>query len=355
MTALSPQRRMGGTASVTPRSPASAASPRADREVGRDPAPRRPGAAPPASCRVRGPRGPPARRPPPPGRMRRCRLPPAGGRGPAPSVATCCATAVFSPEKLKSHPLPAEQRSGKAYGSRIALGSQALQCGPTRPAQAEQLGHLVERLAHRVVDGPAEPPVTAYALHGHALAMTAGDEEQQVREGCSASDQTREAGRQRVGFQVVDGDERFSARNGQSLGEAGAHDQAADKAGTGRGGAMLSRSATRSFAWSRTPPRPAQEGAAGGRAPRSPGPRRHRPRGSCWLSTASARIVPSPARIAAAVSSQDVSIASVGFVMRGGPERHCCYAAVQQACTARRRPPSLADVPPLLLSSSCGA
>ena len=61
-------------------------------------------------------------------------------------------------------------------GVRVALGRLARDDGTARIAQAQRLRHLVERLAHRVVDGSAQRFVVAPALHMHEQRVAARHE-----------------------------------------------------------------------------------------------------------------------------------------------------------------------------------
>ncbi len=127
----------------------------------------------------------------------------------------------------------AQQRAREGEAGGVAPGGQAFQRRAARPAQAEHLGHLVERLAHRVVDRAAEPAVTANAFNRDALAMPAGHQQQQIGERGPAPGHARQPRGQCMRLQVVDRQERQAAGDGDALAEAAAHDQPADQPGPG--------------------------------------------------------------------------------------------------------------------------
>ncbi len=115
-------------------------------------------------------------------------------------------TAVFRPENEKSGlSRPSMGRgNGKRPGSprlRLALHFRAARIG-----QAQHLGHLVEGLAHRVVDRRADALIVADAAHGDELRVAARHEQQQIGERHVLG----ETGRQGVRLQVIDGDERLA-------------------------------------------------------------------------------------------------------------------------------------------------
>ena len=58
---------------------------------------------------------------------------------------------------------------------RVAVHREPLQCRAARPAQAQQLRHLVERLAGRIVHRAAQQDMAPDPLDRHALTMAAGD------------------------------------------------------------------------------------------------------------------------------------------------------------------------------------
>ena len=143
------------------------------------------------------------------------------GSAPVPWRATSCATAVFRPEKLKSH--PARPSSGRGNAN-------------LRGSPPEQLRHLVERLARGIVHRAAQPHVPPDTLHRDALAVSAGNQQQQVGERHPALDQAGQPRGQRVRLQVVHRHIGQPVRDRDALGEQTADDQPADqpRAGAGR-------------------------------------------------------------------------------------------------------------------------
>ncbi len=124
---------------------------------------------------------------------------------------------------------PSLHRPREVEALGIALGRLALDRGATRIGQSEHLGDLVEGLADRVVDGAAELEVVADAAHGEQLRMPPRDEQQQIGKG-EIVGQPR---RQRMGFQMVDGDEGLARDERNRLGGGQANHDATDEAGTG--------------------------------------------------------------------------------------------------------------------------
>ena len=198
MTALSVHSRTGGATNANPAAAAAAVSAARTAPFA---------ATPPAttsSARL-GPRpasspsharpGPPAPRPPRAESLRRCPRPPASAMRPAPCRATSCATAVFSPEKLKSQPGRPSIGRGKAKRRGSPASRQPLQRRPARPAQAEQLRHLVERLAGRIVHRAAQPHMAPHPFHRDALAVPARHQQQQIGKLGPARAPVRAAGR----------------------------------------------------------------------------------------------------------------------------------------------------------------
>ena len=129
-----------------------------------------------------------------------------------------------------------QQRPRERKPPRIAAGRQLLQRRPARPAQPEQLRHLVERLARGIVHRAAQPHVPPDTLHRDALAVSAGNQQQQVGERHPALDQAGQPRGQRVRLQVVHRHIGQPVRDRDALGEQAADDQPADqpRAGAGR-------------------------------------------------------------------------------------------------------------------------
>ena len=108
---------------------------------------------------------------------------------------------------------------------RIASDRRLLDRRAAGKAQAQQLGGLVETLAGRIVDGGAEPREVAGAAHRQQLAMAARHKQQQI----GKRDRLGQAHRQRMPFEMIDGDERLVVREGQRLGGHDADHHAADQ------------------------------------------------------------------------------------------------------------------------------
>ena len=119
------------------------------------------------------------------------------------------------------------------HGSRQIdrVGVAALgQFGERRAAgvgQAEQFGGLVESFSGRVVESLAEQFVLSDAGHAHQLAVAAGDQQRDEREGRWRARQQR---RQQVAFEVVYRHRRDAERGGQAFGKGGADEQRASQA-----------------------------------------------------------------------------------------------------------------------------
>jgi hypothetical protein len=100
---------------------------------------------------------------------------------------------------------------------------------PARPGQAEELRRFVEGLPHRIVQRGAEPAVATHPLYRHALAMPAGEQQQQIGKGKGGRMHARQPGRQRMRFQVVDGQVGNAPRRRDALAERRADQQPADQ------------------------------------------------------------------------------------------------------------------------------
>ena len=114
----------------------------------------------------------------------------------------------------------------------IAAARGALDLRAARIGQPEHFCHLVEGLAHGVVDGGAEPHIVADADHGDDLGVTAGGEEQAIGKRQRAGQPRR----QRVGLEMVHRDQRRIVHHRDRLRGGQPDDHAADQAGTGGGG-----------------------------------------------------------------------------------------------------------------------
>ena len=124
---------------------------------------------------------------------------------------------------------PAEHRPRKRKARGIARARGLLDRRAAGLRQAEQLGGLVEGFAERVVDGGAEADVAADVLDQQQLRVPAGDEQQQI----GRLETLGQADRQRVGFEVIDGDQRQAVNQRDRLRRGEADEQAADQAGAG--------------------------------------------------------------------------------------------------------------------------
>ena len=78
--------------------------------------------------------------------------------------------------KAEAHVARVHHGARELDGLRVALGALRRHHGAARVAQAERLGHLVERLAHRIVDGGAQHAVIAPAAHMHEHGVSAADQ-----------------------------------------------------------------------------------------------------------------------------------------------------------------------------------
>ena len=122
-------------------------------------------------------------------------------------------------------------------GNRIASGSpvdgQPVDGRPAGVAEAEVAGDLVEGLAGGVVDGGAEHPVLAVALHEHDERVAARHQQHHERELEVGFVEER---RVEVRLEVVDGDERHVPGQRERLGGGDAHEQRAHEARAVGGG-----------------------------------------------------------------------------------------------------------------------
>ena len=126
-------------------------------------------------------------------------------------------------------PRPVEERTRQGEADRVALARRRLDGGPARWTEPEELRDLVEGLARGVVDRPPEAPEALGPLHRQELAMTARDQQHEVREGNLVGQPRGE----RVSGEVVDAIERQAAAGGESLGE---HDAGKDPSDQPRAG-----------------------------------------------------------------------------------------------------------------------
>ncbi len=102
----------------------------------------------------------------------------------------------------------------------------ALDLRSARIAEAQQLRGLVEGFADRIVERRAEPHVFSDIEHGENLRMPAGGEEQAVGKRRAVGQPRGE----RVGFEMIDGDQRLLGDQRDRLGGGQPDDDAADQA-----------------------------------------------------------------------------------------------------------------------------
>ena len=115
----------------------------------------------------------------------------------------------------------------------VAEGGQAVDLRPAGIAEADVAGHLVEGFAGGVVDGLAQHPVAAVALHGHDHRVAAGDEEEGQRRGEVG---LLQEGGVEVTLEVVDPDVGDALAQRHGLGRADADQQRAGQARPATGG-----------------------------------------------------------------------------------------------------------------------
>ncbi len=219
----------------------------------------------------------------------------------------------LQPGKTEIAARPPEHRAGKHEPPRIALRRQTLHRRPARPAQPQQLRHLVERLARRVIHRAPQHPVPPDTIHPHDLAMPAGNQQQQIGKRRAPRHQPRQPGRQRMRLQVIDRDERH-ARAASAIPLPNCDPTISPPISPGPVVAATPPSSpTPSARLAPTRPAPCPAAAPGAPARRSPAPRRRtahaRATGSPAAPPAPAR---SPSSTAAAVSSHELSIPSTG-------------------------------------------
>ena len=140
-------------------------------------------------------------------------------------------TAVFNPDSEKFASARPSIGRGNANRFGITVGRRAFDLGSAGIGQRQHFRDLVEGLAHRVVDGGAEPDIIADADDRDDLGMTAGGEEQAV----GKFERIGQPRRQRMGLEMVDRDQRRVVHHRNGFGSREADDHATDQAGAGRG------------------------------------------------------------------------------------------------------------------------
>ena len=125
---------------------------------------------------------------------------------------------------------PAQHRTRKGEALGIAVERALFDQRAAGIGQSQHLGDLVEGFADRVVERRAEPDVVADSLHRDELGVAARQQEQEIGEGGIVG----EARGQRMGLEMIDGNEGFAQGERDGLAGRQADDDAADEAGTGR-------------------------------------------------------------------------------------------------------------------------
>ena len=106
-----------------------------------------------------------------------------------------------------------DHRTRQVEATRVAVGRQFLDRRSARIGQTEHFADLVESLAGGVVDGRAETLIGADAAHRDKLRMAARDDEREI----GKVDSVGQPRRQRMGFEMIDRDERLARRHRQRL------------------------------------------------------------------------------------------------------------------------------------------
>ena len=234
----------------------------------------------------------------------RCRRRPARGSGPAGS-GDQLRDGGFQAGEAEVAAGPPQQRARQRIAPWIAASPPAVPAPVRLASPARAVSPLCRTPRRPRRRWSAEPPVAADALDRDALAMPAGDQQQQVGKRRAVRDQAGQARGQRVRLQVVDRDERQRDAQRDALGRS--------RMPTIRPpinpGPLVAGDAPRSRE-TETPAchdadRPGPAAAPDGRARRFPAPRRRTARAPAGSARASARIRPSASSTAAAVSSQE--------------------------------------------------
>src|SRR2546430_8002621 len=111
--------------------------------------------------------------------------------------------------------------------SRIARRRQRIDCRTAGERQTENAGPLVERLARRVIDRPADHRDAAVLLPSDQVTVAPGHDQSEDRR---AEVRLLEQPGEDMGGEVTDADHRQLARPGDRLPEVDAHQKAADQA-----------------------------------------------------------------------------------------------------------------------------
>ena len=141
-------------------------------------------------------------------------------------------TAVFRPDSEKSALSRPAIGRGRAEALQVSIARALLHLGPAGIRQAEKFRGLVEGFADRIVECRAEPDVIADAAHGDDLRVSAGRQKQAIGKR-RVVDEPR---RQRVGFEMIDGNQRLARHQRYGLGRRQSDDDAANESGSGGSG-----------------------------------------------------------------------------------------------------------------------
>ena len=119
-----------------------------------------------------------------------------------------------------------QHRPREGDGLRVALAGLAVDGRPARVTEAEEAGHLVERLAGCIVDGAADEPVLAVVAHLDDHRVPARHQQHHQRE---LQRRVFEERRVEVRLVMVHADERHVPRQRQRLGRRHTHQQRPDQ------------------------------------------------------------------------------------------------------------------------------
>ncbi len=126
---------------------------------------------------------------------------------------------------------PARHRARQREAGGVAELRFVLDLRAARIIEPQEFCGLVEGLADGIVERGAQPHIVPDAPHRDDLGMAAGGEKQAIGKR-HVVDQAR---RERMRLEMVDGDQRLLAHQGDRLGGGQSDDHAADQPGTGRG------------------------------------------------------------------------------------------------------------------------
>ncbi len=132
----------------------------------------------------------------------------------------------FETGKGKIRFRPAKHGARQIEPRRIAVPRQSLDLRSAGIGKAQHFPDLIEGFPGRVVDGRTEAEVVPNPLHRDQLGMAAGDQEQQIGKG----EFVGEARRQGMRLEMVDRQERLTARQGQGFRRGQPHNDTADEA-----------------------------------------------------------------------------------------------------------------------------